>query len=905
MFKNVSINSTNAMIAGGIGRCEVQSNSNALHIYPTNIYVHGPAIQTNDYANNRRGTITAYVKNANNIPSTWYYKESVTVIGSNTCKYGEQKNPEAFGMTFANSNNQYIDSKALSDKKKWVFSNTGTYGKFSFGSSTLEKQHKAQCVLTASTPGMSGENYNWYVSKDKITWVQQSSTTDENGNTVDTPCNPFRLPYQDYDQYVYAELVDGTSGTDYVTVPALRATAVMTKSTDGKTYTVTVSNTIWKNNDNLTITYQWMLNGSNKGTGSSFTLSKALTVTDKLFCRVTVKSGDVTLLDKDLFTSIVVYLDPAKEHSTDDTAEDKRISDATWGYSPEKPMLTWKGAYSKLEEKASWNENVIVLMSTSSNTLTCGTDGFNVVGVDQGNTFDKDKWAKAQQSPLFRRNATITGKWNDKEYTNAIIEITGANNGLLIWGDTRFENLTFKQTGNNDYAILYCQYNNLEMGKNIKMEKFQQTPGYGGINGATVTSFQIFGGICNDGRFWPLNTKDNIKAMENAMPHGKEGFSITLKSGHYSTICVGGRQSNTGNHNGVMGTPNMPIKCTVTMDIDREYNEAHNANVAHYDAGAILAGNHEGAMYADVDIIIRSGKVGRVVNGTLGTQRNFSFTYNGTTYNPPYNSFMGRANILLDPASSENNTSSDINGRVIVTELYGGSCGRGFENNITVDNPFYGYGRVVINGGTFKILPDANEQKNQLLCGIFGAGAGGMNGIGNDTNHTPDKRIPYWSTDGKVMLYGDYAAAKDKIIKYQCYNNDSHTTTEVDPLQTNTEIIINGGVFGSKTDSIDGIYGGGSGYMAPGLWTNDNAIPNVNGGNIYGKPGQTVSSLTINGGTFYCTNGIFAGGRGTDYYYAKKAYGARGETNGKDIEPTAKDYKTLGQIYGKVFGCRW
>lgn len=915
MFKNVSINSTNAMIAGGIGRCEVQSNSNALHIYPTNIYVHGPAIQTNDYANNRRGTITAYVKNANNIPSTWYYKESVTVIGSNTCNYGGQKNPEAFGMTFANSNNQYIDSKALSDKKKWVFSNTGTYGKFSFGSSTLKKLHKAQCVLTASTPGMSGENYNWYVSKDKITWEQQTSTTDENGNTVSTPCNPFRLPYQDYDQYVYAELENGMSGTDYVTVPALRATAVMTKGTDGKTYTVTVSNTIWENNDNLTITYQWMLNGSNEGTGSSFTLSKALTVTDKLFCRVTVKSGDVTLLDKDLFTSIVVYLDPAKEHSKDDTAEDKRISDATWGYSPEKPMLTWKGAYSKLEEKASWNENVIVLMSTSNYDITNDIKyGFNLTNNTRGDNmlsltdWEKAKWTddqKTKKHPLFR-NATITGKWDNVTYKNASIQVQGGSMALPIWGDTRFQNLTFQKnkSSNSEYDILYCQYNNLEMGEGVKMLGYDRnSPGYGTIGSAHTTSFQVFGGINNDGRFNPLDTKEKNEAMEASLPHGKEGFTMTFKSGHYSAICVGGRQSGNGKHNGMMGTANMPIKCTIEMDIDRGFNDAITSYTTKpdFDAGIILAGNHEGAMYGDVDIIVKSGKVGRIVGGTLGNQRTVN-----ETLNPPYNTYMGRVNILLDPTLSRFYNKIDAeettNGRIMVTELYGGSCGRGFADNVVVDNPFYGTSTVTINGGTFQRL--AKDYKNAgILCGIFGAGAGGMNGIGNDAHYTPDNRIAYWGKDTEnndIVLYGLYATAKGKFAKYNCYNADTHTFTEVDPEETSTKVIINGGVFGSKTDSIDGIYGGGSGYMATELWTNDNAIPNVNGGNIYGKPGQTVSSLTINGGTFYCTNGIFAGGRGTDYYYATRAYGAQGKTNDKYTEPTAKDYKTLGQIYGNV-----
>ena len=92
----------------------------------------------------------------------------------------------------------------------------------------------------------------------------------------------------------------------------------------------------------------------------------------------------------------------------------------------------------------------------------------------------------------------------------------------------------------------------------------------------------------------------------------KKGFSITIKSGFYSAICVGGRQTATGNeYNGVMGTPNLPIKCTITMDIDRAWNDQYNDKnklKSDYDAGIILAGNHEGAMYADVDIIIKSGR---------------------------------------------------------------------------------------------------------------------------------------------------------------------------------------------------------------------------------------------------------------------------------------------------------
>lgn len=76
--------------------------------------------------------------------------------------------------------------------------------------------------------------------------------------------------------------------------------------------------------------------------------------------------------------------------------------------------------------------------------------------------------------------------------------------------------------------------------------------------------------------------------------------------------------------------------------------------------------------------------------------------------------------------------------------------------------------------------------------------------------------------------------------------------------------------------------------MSKDLWTTK-SIPSKEGGNIYGKAGETVASLIINGGEFYCSKGIFAGGRGTDYYYSKDPKGG-----------TAADYTNLGKIYGNV-----
>ena len=302
-------------------------------------------------------------------------------------------------------------------------------------------------------------------------------------------------------------------------------------------------------------------------------------------------------------------------------------------------------------------------------------------------------------------------------------------------------------------------------------------------------------------------------------------------------------------------------------------------------------------MYADVDIIIKSGKVARIVNGTLGAQTEFELTYNNQKYKVPCNTYMGRANITLDPASSEYKEKDNLedNARIIVTELYGGSMGRGHDGKVKINNPFYGYSTITINGGTFKILPEDNAKKDNILCGIFGAGAGGMNGIGYGEDaadtHTPDQSIAYWNNkDTKdVMLYGPYADAKNKLVHYNCYNAKDYNHTDVDPLLTNTQIIINGGVFGSKTEKIDGIYAGGSGYMSPGLWTSSGAIPSKTGGNVYGSKEKTAVFLTINGGEFHCEKGIFAGGRGTNWYYSERSYGGN-----------ASDYTALGQTYGNV-----
>ena len=880
MLKKASVYNPQFYIAQGFGRFSYDMNGGGNSIEPTNIYLFGNGLNIENTSTKiNKGGITANCQNEGNATkyaSTWYYTQYVDG-GKNL---GTQKKVDEFATTFASQNNQYISTNNFQDKLNWSYtSDTG----FNFGSTKLIVKRGYNTIITAETTEGNAENekYFWYTSTDKKNWTLQNKKN---------PYNNFSISLTDFDQYVYAILEDGSSQSGVAKIDARRVDAVMKTHEDSKTLYIDITNNIWENNDNLNITYSWAKNDVEVSTASTFDKT-SLASTDKLSCHVIVTTKDgVELLDKWLFyVKSVVYLCPAGATATmanGNTISYNQGDDTHDGLTPQTAVKTWKGAYSKLEKQGSWDDNIIVLMGKSDQSVTNnGNNGFTSVTFNTSSDWE----SKKAESPFFR-NTTITGSWDGVNY-KGIIEMYGGhdrNHSLPIYGDTRFQHLTFNRNNNNEnYDILYCQFYNLEMGEGIQMTNYKNMfSGDGTIKGAVSTSFQIFGGFMDDNRFSPLSTEGNLKKMDDALPHGREGFTIKIKSGHYSSICVGGRQT-VDNRNGVMGSPNMPIKCTIDVDIDRKFNDNHNENNSTLDVAIVLAGNHEGAMVGDVDIIIKSGKIGRVVNGSLGARR--ETINNNVLYNAPYNTYMGRANILIDPAQSEsNNKNTDVNSRVEITEIYGGSTGRGFQDREWVENPFYGYSSITIKGGTF-LIP-TNCKSEEIFSGIYGAGAGGMNGIGDDTNHTTDERIPYWtnSSTKSVMAFGNYNTAKANLCMYNCYNADTHTYTEVDPRLTHNKIIIEGGIFGSETRKIDGIYAGGSGYMSSDLWTT-NGKPSKDGGNIYGKAGETVASLTINGGEFYCKNGIFAGGRGTDYFYSLDPKGGN-----------AADYTELGKIYGNV-----
>ena len=843
-----------------------------------NVYAHGK-ISVNNSCANVGSVFGIYFNNVSQ--KTLYYANEARL------NQGTQKSLSGFAVPFCGENNEFIESSGDDALSSWNYNKSTGVFYFTLYGTELLVEYKDKVVITAKTLGMSGsEQYNWYISEDKVTWKKSNLSTTK----------ILSLPYEGNIRYVYAEVSDESSRSKSTKISTIiKADAYLAKTNN--TYRVNLTNSLWDDNQHLTVSYQWMVNGSNvSATGNTYTPSGA---NDKVSCHVTLSSGQYTILDRTLYSGTVVFLKP-------DGGDDNNS-----GLDDLHPVKTWQHAYNLLNEDASWDENTIVLMGKSDMNSTGINGGFSITQNLRSNVPSESysEWKDLVEESHLAKSATITGKYNGVDY-GAIIEgsrygaVNDLNQYIGLFGDTRFQYITFNHTGSstgNHSQYIFCQYYNLEMGEGIQMTGFNpdHTPGYGTVDGARISSMQIYGGLNNDARFRSGNGVLDMEAMEKAMPHGKEGFSITLKSGRYSTVTVGGRQSTGDQLNGLMGTPNLPIKCTITIDIDREFNDKHNEAKADYDCGIVLAGCHEGAMYADVDIILKSGYVGRVVNGTLGQKRNYQFSYNNKTYTFPWNTYAGRANILLDPRDGEGKID---NNKVIVTELYGGSTGRGYSANDVIDNPFYGFSTVTINGGTFKVLPENNKMKESLFCGIFGSGAGGYNGIGDDTHHTVDPRIAYWSPDNKVVLFGKYEDAKNNLVSIKCYNADDNyqTPTTIDPRDTKTKIEIFDGVFGTDKDhAIDGVYAGGSGFMSPSLFFANGVKPSDAGGNVSGKVGQIVSSLTINGGTFYCKNGIFAGGRGTDEFYSNNIIKNKTYNYGiKDGDH--KNYNALGQTYGDV-----
>ena len=759
-----------------------------------------------------------------------------------------------------------------------------------------------------------------------------------NGDTPDSGSTPYTAPFTvNALDVVKAIAVMNATGWDNSEVASLQYTlgTVPTPTINVRGYEVTFSC------DEPGVTYYYTTNGSapsatNGTRWDGNTITSSANTTIKV---IATKSGFAPseVASKTLGTAHIVYLDFSKGN------------DANNGLTADKAKQTWAGAYSLLGFgpnakylRGQWAAHGLTALSnhTAFNGLTdadftntvenniiylvgeVSTNNFNGLNqVGENPRSEEDMMKTVIGSGLFKP-ATISGKYGNLTDASGskYVRVNLSEGAHTLNEDTRFEYIEFYGAYGGSSTDFRLGYYDLEMGEHITMKHFTSTKDFstyhhGYAQGVTNTAHILYyGGYARDGRFG--NSTDGVLNFDYYLPH-PEGYRITFRSGYFSTISPGSTQWSQGTINGAMGSPNTPVKCTILVDIDRKWNDDHADGVLgntsngkpDCDLAVLMAGTHEGNIYGDVDIIVKSGRIDRIVNGTFGA--------NYFVANHPADSYFGRANILIDPRepSTAENTAyptkyTDKNSMVTVRELYGGGLGR-FKSDSDKNNQsstyFYGKSTVTINGGTF-------------LSAIYASGAGGVNGVGDATHHTPDEMLPYM--DNGSIKYGDYAAysSHDKlVVKFHkarnVYEPDFHTDdatieSSLTIDQTSAKVEIHGGVFGSASSPIEGIFGGGYGFVDSELINytgNNGAKPNTRAGAIFAAAGQTASSVTIDGDTEIYGN-VYGAGRGSDTYnkanisFSGDTYTQLGQVAGNVELTIGGDAKIHGSVYGAGLG---
>lgn len=587
-----------------------------------------------------------------------------------------------------------------------------------------------------------------------------------------------------------------------------------------------------------------------------------------------------------------------------------------------------------------WDNNVIVVMGKAMSSYFADAtrmkrDDADADGENTGSYAD--------------RPVTITGKWNGIDYYGTVIN-TSAH--FSINADHKFENVGFGISGTERYRI-YAHRWNVWAGKGILMgweaakhagvtatanSDHYRVNNADGSTGTPVGNFTadiaVMGGYCDDA------SNTNPEGWEY-INHGRDdvGQQILLQSGSWGPVCPGNRQVTTTGLDTyyVMGGPDHPAKTTITVDMDRAWNDAHTEFKkglrATVDVACLLTGNHEGTMYGDVTLNIKSGKMGRIVNGIKGAQRvinsNDKFTTDGHYRHvmkvnnewvevnaPAPDSYFGRGVINIIPNGGDDS-------KVNVIELYCGGLGRGHNDGSyhpEVCTYFYGLSEVNIYGGTFENT-------------IYGSGAGGVNGIGTATNHTDDQGLPYWNTDRETVVDGKtphvWYAPYEYIKKVHSYDfvkvkatptvyrgadpmnptpSETYTDTNLEGGYVNLEktrniINIYGGVFGSESNPVS-IYGGGNGAASAALInpgsqqkslgvSNYYNTPNHQAGNMYGAAEGLTSEINITGNTKIYGN-IYGGGKGSMRYYRYFTRVANNATNTVSYTNAFQNYTMYG-----------
>lgn len=502
----------------------------------------------------------------------------------------------------------------------------------------------------------------------------------------------------------------------------------------------------------------------------------------------------------------------------------------------------WANAYKKLSKTGGtyeddWNYNIIVVVGEMALTIY-DTNTNNGVP------------------------ATITGVWPwDADENAAASQIASggkiklASNQRLyrIGSDTRFKNVYFHSSNTQARLCLFLHNTTFDTGCIMdQMSKLETNMGAMDQTTHMAPMFHLM-------LFSDENDFTQTTSPVSAPWNQTEPMTLTIKSGRFGRILctriAGTNVETQTKRRYVVGTPDMPLMAKIVVDIDSS-NDASGYNPYGYkdDIAFLCAGTTQGAVYADVQMDIKRGKIATVVAGSQGNAIPAC-----ETAKLPTSSYYGRTIVNV-----EGTTDSDVT----IYRYFGGCLGRFTGGEASGECKAYFYGHSILN-----LIHGTIEQN------VF-ASAGGLSGLKNpnttytgDNQHTSDTYIPYQGGSNNAypylgIDYNKYDASKD-IVKVSTTLNG--TPEVIDLAETKIITNVQGGII--KGD----IYGGSYGYSSEMAVT---SAPK-GAGSLWGNTEINISGGEIRGS-------VFGGGGGAVDYYNASDIGSRDRA----------DWLTVATVYG-------
>lgn len=324
-------------------------------------------------------------------------------------------------------------------------------------------------------------------------------------------------------------------------------------------------------------------------------------------------------------------------------------NDTNDGKSKEEPVKTLEQAYRLLNNERQAENNIIIIIGAYN-------QGFSQEPL-------------LQSSTVFTKPATICGKDSDVDYKGSLKLM----NHSYLNANTILRDITL--TTSTD-TFLYAQENDLTLEETVVLDSSfsmgETTAGHWAVKDIdgwqNLKKLMIVGGTKNYSR----NSFGELKSRV---------CNITVKCSGIAVI-TGGARTQGYLYPDVYGTAEKPANTNITIDIP-------DNGTGKLDVGVVVGGQCDSSAYINSTLNINSGRIARIVGGTLGYG-------NEIKTNVPRDSYYGSSVI-------------NVNGGT-VKEIYGGSLGKNAPTS-------YMYGKVEmnINGGTIE-------------TNIYGAGAGGTLG---------------------------------------------------------------------------------------------------------------------------------------------------------------------------------